>query len=66
MDKKINVYWKSNFGNDHCYPFCDEAKKFAKLTGTKTFNGYHLSTIKQLGYSVNVVPYVPANFRDVY
>ena len=65
-NKEINVYWKNNYGVDHCYPFCRTAKKLIKLTGSKTFNGYHLSVIEDLGYSVNVVPYVPSQMRDVY
>ena len=39
---KIQVYYKSNYGNVLCYPYCDRAKTFIKLTGYKTFNDYHL------------------------
>ena len=63
MNQEINVYWKNNFGVDRCFPSFRTAKKLTKLTGSKTFNGYNLSVIEDLGYSVNVVPYVPSQMR---
>jgi len=50
--KKIQVYYKSNYGNVLCYPYCERAKTFIRLTGYKTFNDYHLAQIKQLGYDI--------------
>ena len=50
--QKIEVYYKNNYGNVLCYPYCDRAKTFIKLTGYKTFNKYHLAQIRQLGYDI--------------
>jgi hypothetical protein len=55
---KIQVYYKSNYGNVLCYPYCDRAKTFIKLTGYKTFNDYHLAQIRQLGYDIVYVPFM--------
>lgn len=55
----IDVYYKSVYGNDCCYPACDNARKFIRLWNAKTFQGWQLSIIKQLGFTVSVVAYDP-------
>ena len=53
MDKVI-VEVKSVYGNDLIYPVSKNAKLFAKIAGTKTLSPYVISTIKGLGYFIEV------------
>ena len=55
----MKVFYKNVYGNDLCYPSCNTAKKFAKLINQKTFNKYHLETIKTLKYKIDIVAYSP-------
>tara|TARA_R110000744_G_scaffold359807_1_gene467150 strand:+ start:114 stop:314 length:201 start_codon:yes stop_codon:yes gene_type:complete len=55
----IKVFYKNVYGNDLCYPFCNTAKNLAKLINQKTFNKYHLETIKSLKYKIDIVAYNP-------
>tara|TARA_B100001057_G_scaffold21178_1_gene19615 strand:+ start:1123 stop:1395 length:273 start_codon:yes stop_codon:yes gene_type:complete len=55
----MKVFYKNVYGNDLCYPFCNTAKKFAKLINQKTFSSYHLHNISHLGYAIDVVAYNP-------
>ena len=52
MKLQIRVYYKNVYGNELCYPKCKTAKKFARLTNTKTFTGVHLNDIADLGYVI--------------
>jgi hypothetical protein len=36
--KTIQVEVKNVYGTERIYPLCDNAKRFARLTNTKTFN----------------------------
>ena len=56
---KIDVYYKNVYGNDLCYPACEEAKIFAGIAGQKTLSTYTITMIEILGYEVNVVAYNP-------
>lgn len=53
---KRNVY-----GKELTYPGDAVSYKFTLLIGSKTFNDFHLSMIKNLGYEIvidnNLVPY---------
>ncbi len=49
---EIIVTVKSVYGNDLCYPVCEKAQLFARLTGQKTFSPSHLKKIQALGYTV--------------
>ena len=51
----IQVAIKNSYGHDLIYPACDQAREFAKLTRTKTLSDYNISTIKRLGYKVEVI-----------
>ena len=51
---KLEVYYKSVYGNDLCYPQCLKAKKFAKLTRRETFSQPSLDLIKSLGYKIDL------------
>lgn len=51
---KITVLIKNVYGNETIYPACETAKKFATLTGKKTFSMNDINLIKTLGYSVVV------------
>jgi hypothetical protein len=50
----ILVTIKSVYGNDHIYPACPRAHKFADIAGTKTLTNNVINMIKQLGYDVQV------------
>jgi len=56
---KLEVYYKSVYGNDLCYPQCLTAKKLVRLTNQKTFSEYSLELIASLGYKIDVVAYNP-------
>jgi phage replication-related protein YjqB (UPF0714/DUF867 family) len=51
----IQVTIKNVYGNRLIYPACNKAKAFAHLTGKKTLSDYNISTIKRLGYTVEVI-----------
>ena len=53
---KIKVSIKNVYGSDLIYPLSDNAKEFAKLTGTKTLSQSAIDSIKRLGYSVEIIP----------
>ena len=40
------------YGNELIYPVCQQAKRFAILTGQKTLSDGAIFQIKRLGYSV--------------
>ena len=52
---EINVYYKNVYGNDLCYPSCEDAKIFASIVGKKTLPHYTIERIQKLGYKINVV-----------
>jgi hypothetical protein len=52
---KIDVYYKTVYGNDLCYPACKDAKVFADISKQKTLSVYTLDSVRRLGYNVNVV-----------
>lgn len=49
---EVQVFHKSVYGNTLVYPANTQAKLFAKLAGTKTFNPAQLATIKQMGFAI--------------
>jgi hypothetical protein len=55
-NKLLTLQAKNNYGAIALYPHCEQAKLLARLAGTKTITSHSLSLIKQLGYSVNVLP----------
>lgn len=60
MKKSIMVYYKNVYGNDLCYPFCDQAKALTKMTANKTLSNDALYIIKnELGYEIEIIPYMP-------
>jgi hypothetical protein len=52
--QKIIVEVKSVYGNDLIYPVSNNAILFAKIAGTKTLSPYVITTIKGLGYFIEV------------
>ena len=52
--KKIIVEVKSVYGNDLIYPVCDDAKTFTVMAGTKTLSPLMITSIKHLGYFIEV------------
>ena len=57
---KIKVEIKSVYGKRLIYPVCEKAKLFANLIGQKTlgelgYSEYNINSIKELGYSIEVV-----------
>ena len=53
---KVWVLVRMVFGNETVYPVCEKAKLFAKIAGTKTLCPTALSSIKALGYEIEVIP----------
>jgi hypothetical protein len=47
--KTIKVEIKNVYGTERIYPICENAKRFAMLTNTKTFNRAIIAIIKQIG-----------------
>ncbi len=57
---KIQVEVRNVFGNSLIYPVCEDAKRFANLTGNKTLSPYAVKLIEDLGYTVeSVTPSLP-------
>jgi len=52
---EIQVRLKNVYGERKAYPFCEKAKLFARMQGTKTLTWYAMECIKELGYEINVV-----------
>jgi hypothetical protein len=50
----ITVEVKNNYGSEHIYPLCSDAKLFARLAGTKTLTRESIECIKALGFDVIV------------
>mgnify|MGYP000627914478 CR=1 FL=1 len=59
MKQELEVYYKSVYGNNLCYPQCLKAKKFAKLTNQKTLSQSALNLIQAMGYAILVDAYNP-------
>ena len=52
--KKIIIEKKNVYGVERFYPICENAKRFAMLTNTKTFNLDILAIIKSIGINVEL------------
>jgi hypothetical protein len=52
--KTITVEIKNVYGTERIYPICENAKRFAMLTSTKTFNRNIIEIIKSLGCKVEI------------
>lgn len=50
----ITVKIKNVYGTDKVYPVCEQALRFANLTGTKTLTDWHIKTIKNMGFGIEV------------
>lgn len=53
---KVQVEVKSNYGNEAIYPYCETAKTFADIAGTKTLTRETLKKIKRLGFRIVHAP----------
>jgi len=54
MKNTIIIEKKSVYGVERFYPVCENAKRFAMLTNSKTFNRDILSIIKSIGINVKL------------
>ena len=52
----IKVLIKSVYGNELIYPMCDKAKSFAQIADCKTLTRTTIKLIKELGYSIEIIP----------
>lgn len=58
MTIQVEVKWW--YGNRLIYPVCENAKKFANLTGKKTLSIDAIKLIESLGYTVEpITPSLP-------
>jgi hypothetical protein len=48
----ITVRMDKNYGIETVYPFCEQAKLFAKIAGTKTLTRNTLRDVQLLGYEI--------------
>jgi|TARA_R100001443_G_scaffold40424_1_gene53853 hypothetical protein len=51
MSKELIVEKKNVFGQELVYPICENAKRFALLTGQKTLSSTSIIIIKRLGFT---------------
>jgi hypothetical protein len=51
----IQVEIRNVYGVKTVYPVCDTSKRLAELTGNKTLTRSAIITIKQLGYTIDIV-----------
>jgi hypothetical protein len=49
---QVIVQVRSVYGNEMIYPVCENAKRFASLTGKKTLSQNDLRDIEALGFKV--------------
>lgn len=52
----VQVRVRETYGVERIYPVCEIANIFTRLTRQKTFSHENIALIKQLGYTVIVVP----------
>ncbi len=52
---QIDVYFENVYSNKLCYPYCDDARTFASISGHKTLTRGTVARIIKLGYSINEV-----------
>lgn len=55
---EIKVRITHQYGNQRIFPVCEKAELFCQLVGGKTLSDAHIKAIKELGYTVTVVPEV--------
>ena len=48
----ITVKMDKNYGMETVYPFCEQAKLFARIAGTKTLTRNTLRDVQLLGYKI--------------
>ena len=51
MSQELIVEKKSVYGQELVYPICENAKRFALLTGQKTLSSTSIIIIKRLGFT---------------
>ena len=51
MSKELIVEKKKGFGQEFVYTVCQNAKRFALLTGQKTLSSTSIIIIKRLGFT---------------
>jgi hypothetical protein len=56
---QIDVTIKTIYGAERIYPACNQARLFCEIAGTHTLTRLVIARIKQLGYTVHVLPSQP-------
>ena len=51
---EIQVEIKNVYGEEKIYPFCEKAKTFARIAGTKTLTTQTVAEIYKLGYEIKI------------
>ena len=54
MKNTITIEKKNVYGVERFYPICENAKRFAMLTNSKTFNRDILAIIKSIGINIEL------------
>ena len=52
----VQVVMRETYGVERIYPACEIANIFTRLTRQKTFSHENIAAIRELGYTVIVVP----------
>lgn len=55
----VNVTLGHQYGQEVIRPACDKAHKFCAIAGTKTVTRALVLQMKELGYTINVIPTQP-------
>lgn len=53
MSLKVRI--KNVYGNETIYPVCDKARVFARMLGQSTLTRRDIASIKELGFTFDVV-----------
>lgn len=56
---KIKIQSRSIYGKVRNFPMCEKSELFAKFCGKKCLNAKRLKILKELGYQIELVPYLP-------
>ena len=61
----ITIRLDKNYGIETAYPFCEQAKLFAKIAGTKTLTHNTLRDVQALGYEIVVAQETFKTFKHL-
>lgn len=60
METLLKLQVRTVYGVDKIYPANDYARNFAQLLGQKTFTAGNIAKFKELGFTIEWIPYCGA------